>query len=92
VLAGVHRQVAARKELETVRAKLGPSWNIIYSVVVAGIDPTTWGATQGMHSAMVCGYLAAAMDQLADYYAPPERRGWIRMAEIEPPGEREAAD
>jgi hypothetical protein len=37
-------------------------------------------------------YVAACLDVLVDFYAGPERHERIRMAEIEPPGEREAAD
>jgi len=63
--------------------------------VIVGLDVSAWGRLNGMDASTACGYIAACMDMLADFRAGPERRGRIRMVEIEPIAplpKREAAD
>jgi hypothetical protein len=92
VLTGVNRQVAARAELEGVKARLGARWGALFSIAIAGIDVSAWGAAVGMNPNCAAGYCAACLDMLCDFYNGPERRGRIRMVEIRPPVQRDAAD
>jgi hypothetical protein len=41
-------QFAARLEPDEIRARLGVHWSVLYSVVIAGIDVSAWGAASGM--------------------------------------------
>jgi len=76
-----------------IRKPLGARWSVLYSVIIAGIEVSAWGAASGMNPSVSAGYLACAMDWLADFYSPPEQSQRIRSAEIAPPGgAREAAD
>jgi hypothetical protein len=93
VLRGVNRQIDARTELEAVKTVLGARWGTVFSVVITGLDVTKWGAACRMNPATACGYIAACMDTLADFYAPPEQTQRIRVVEFASPGGvREAAD
>jgi hypothetical protein len=60
--------------------------------LIVGLAPSVWGEAVGMNVATACGYLAACMDALADFYVGPTRRGRIRAVEFEPAGVRDAAN
>lgn len=92
VLRGVNAQIDARRELEAIKTVLGARWGALFSIVIGGIDVSAWGQAVGMNPHVAAGFVACCLDALVDFYAGPERRGKIRMVEIAPPGEREAAD
>src|SRR4051795_6341245 len=49
VLRGVNAQIAARTELEGAKTVLGARWGALFSVVIAGIDVSAWGAACNMN-------------------------------------------
>ena len=59
----------------------------MFSVVIHGLDVSKWGAACGMNPATACGYIACAMDTLADFYASPEQVQRIRVVEFASPGD-----
>jgi hypothetical protein len=87
VLRSIHRQIAARMEIDEIRAQLGVRWSVLYSVVIAGIEVSAWGAASGMNPSVAAGYLACAMDWLAHFYAPPEQVQRSRVVEFQSPGD-----
>jgi hypothetical protein len=87
VLRGVNRQIDAKAEIEAVKTVLGTRWGALFSVVIHGLDVRVWGAACGMNPATACGYIACAMDTLADFYASPEQVQRIRVVEFASPGD-----
>jgi hypothetical protein len=91
-LSAYSERFAARLEIDEIRTRLGARWSVLYSVIIAGIEVTAWGATSGLRPDAAAGYLACALDWLVDFYSPPAPPSRICAAEIEAPPRAEAAD
>jgi hypothetical protein len=75
--------VKARNEVLRIEAAAGALWSVIYAVVICAIDPTAWGAAQGMNKHISIGYVTAALDLLVRCYQPRRpREGRIRWVEF----------
>jgi hypothetical protein len=82
VLRGVNRQIAARAEVEAIRAHLGPLYGAVFSVAIAGIDVAAWAEAVGMRAPVAVGYLVGGLDIRVRFYAGPETSGKIRSVDI----------
>ncbi len=64
----VLRQIAARKRLEEAVVWLGSAMDIIAPVVLDGVDVRSWAEARRLDRQQAVGYLAAALERLAEYY------------------------
>jgi hypothetical protein len=62
------RQVRLRQELEAAVAHLGGMAEPILEVVAKGIEVQTYAAMRGWEKRMTVGFLAGALNMLADFY------------------------
>ena len=76
-------QIDQREKIAKARAWLGESlWRPIMVVVIQGIDASTWAAQDKLNRQVAIGYLAAALDRLAECLLRKSRTGGIRSVEI----------
>jgi hypothetical protein len=80
----VNQQIQAHREIEGIKTVLGARWGAAFSIIIVGIDVSSWAGMVGMREEPAAGFIACVMDTIADYYAGPEKRGQIRTVKIGP--------
>jgi hypothetical protein len=81
-LAALDHQIDQREKITRARAWLGEYlWRPIVVVVINGIDASTWAAQDKLNRQVAIGYLAAALDRLAECLLR-KSKGGIRAAQI----------
>lgn len=88
VLTILDRQIAQQDLIRRARAALGEAlWRPIVMVVLRGIDVSTWAAQDGLNRQVAIGYLAAAVDRLAECLNR-QKGSRIRSVQVELPADR----
>lgn len=64
-------QVEAQRNIAACQTFLGALWPAIMSVVILGMDVTSYAATRKLRREVALGYVAAALDRLAEFRKPP---------------------
>jgi uncharacterized protein DUF6456 len=83
---GVRAQIDTRDRLDRALASLGSFTDIVVPVVLDGVDVRSWSQARGYDRQQAVGYLAAALERLAEFYDPIKIRsagnGAVRSVEL----------
>lgn len=64
-------QIEAQRNIAACQTFLGALWSAIMSVVILGMDVTSYAATRKLRREVALGYVAAALDRLVEFRKPP---------------------
>lgn len=77
--AAIMEQLSTRARLEAALTYVGGQVDIIVPVVLQGVDVSAWAEARGFSADQSVGYLAAALDRLAEFYAGGKPVGIVFM-------------